>query len=129
MCECICGEVRGEVVFTPNDSKTTVCIDIYPGCKTCEQVIGVDIRLFDHKGRKDWLEGNAGEFVEGDEYGHVPTYKSIPILSVESLVQAAKALPDVSDYENVSDWLEEHGLDLLQSAMALTQNAKPWEVK
>lgn len=50
---------------------------------------------------------------------HVPTYKSIPIVSVESLMTASADLPSAEDYETMADWLDEFGLELLQTAMAI----------
>jgi hypothetical protein len=115
MCECLCGEVRGETNFRLNED--VVSVDIYPGCRDCSELIGVDIRIFNKKGAEDWLGGAEIEDAVGNEYGWLPTFKSIPIISVSALADAVR-----EEYgEDYAEWIESCGLGLLQKAMRLTQ--------
>lgn len=121
MCECLCSEVRGDLLFT-TDRKNFVTVDVYPGCPNCARVIGVDIRVFNKQGAKDFLDGKKGTLVSGDDYGHIPSFRSIPILSVESLIEASKNFEVVigeDGWETLGDWLEDNGLALLQSAIRI----------
>lgn len=120
MCECGCGDIRADYIFTPADSASTVAIDVYPGCRECEPVVGIDIRLFNRKGVKDFLDGNYGKRVAGDEYGCLPTLKSIPIISIDSLLKAARELEFHEGSEVfLLSFLEDDGLNLLQRAIAI----------
>ena len=122
MCECLCGAVRGEFNFRVKDTDPVVSIDIYRGCKYCEKMIGVDIRLFTKAGAQEWLYDATILDAEPNEYGGLPSLKSLPIVSIDALVAVSKAMPSIEEYESLADWLDDHGLDLLQSAMRLTQS-------
>lgn len=115
MCECLCGEVRGEFNFALGVD--VVSVDVYPGCRECSELIGVDIRVFNVAGAKDWLSGAEIVPAEGNEYGWLPTFKSIPILSVSALIDTLREYD-----EEVAEWFENSDtLRILQDAMRLTQ--------
>lgn len=115
MCECLCGEVKGDFNFQvgPTD---VVTVDIYRGCTECDPLIGVDIRVFNAEGAKDWLGGAEIVSVIGDGYGGRPTVKSIPILSVEALADVFRGY----GHDEAADLLEWQGMTMLQDAMART---------
>ena len=84
--------------------------------------------MFSHAGIEEWLGGATIHDVAGDEYGHIPTYKSIPIVSLDALQKASREFGDIEDYETLADWLNDYGLDWLQSAMKLTYDQAKSEV-
>lgn len=124
MCECSCSEVRGDLNIKLKGSDDVVSIDFYRGCRDCAPLIGVDVRVFNAKGVADFL-GDADILdVGGDEYGHIPTFDSIELISLEDLQAISRTLPGTDDYENLADWLSDHGLDLLQGAFDLAMERR-----
>lgn len=113
MCECGCSSINGDVAFTPRGFDGVVAIDIYPGCRECAQLVGIDIRVFDKPGASEWLYGRQAEVVDGNEYGHLPTWKSIEIFSMEDLADAfSEQYGDL-----LADLSPEDLLHVVQSAM------------
>lgn len=87
------------------------------GRVVCRMSIGVDIRVFNVAGAKDWLSGAEIVPAEGNEYGWLPTFKSIPILSVSALIDTLREYD-----EEVAEWFENSDtLRILQDVMRLTQ--------
>lgn len=116
MCECTCGDIKQDVVLQIGDA--TIMVDAYMGCRDCAELIGFDVRAFNPEGRKEWVSREPRD-VSPDEYGVIPSASSFEMFSLDDLKEAAdewgKPL-DVTEYETISDWLDDVGLQLLQSA-------------
>lgn len=122
MCECGCSYIRQDLVRSYKGM--TLCVDIYPGCAECGPVIGVDLRAFNSKGVKDWLNGRTGGEIVPDEYGGLPTMASLPLFDMAGLGAGLQEecgditnwfLPDI--YDSWADFVEDHGLRIIQAAI------------
>src|SRR3990167_1294124 len=121
MCECLCSEIRGDCNLRLAGGTDVVSLDLYMGCAECAPLLGVDVRVFNEKGAAEWLQGIPIQDVEGDEYGHLPSYRSFEIISVEDMKTVASDLPDVHEYSSLCEWLCDHGLTLLQESFRLAR--------
>ena len=117
MCECGCGQTDISEAYRIGKTRTVLALQVYPGCQNCDYGPGVALSLFDSP-KSEWLDGVDVQAVTPDEFGSnegrgIP----IPIMDVEDLVASAKELDPVERYESLSEWLEEHGSQLLQDAV------------
>jgi hypothetical protein len=125
MCECLCSNVRGEQILTVGSA--TVAIDPYFGCKECADLIGIDVRIFNAKGRADFLDGNKGEIVTPHEYGHPgATSYCNEMFSIDDLASAFAEMVDaevISMYEP-RELIREFGLEMIQRGARLCAKRK-----
>jgi len=129
MCECLCGNIKGDEVFQVNPGDT-VCLDVYAGCAECDELIGIDIRVFNEAGRKEWLYEREPQVIKGDEYGVVPTAISRELFSIEDIATVLdRDLASMRGYSTMGDWFREHGLSLIQDAMSLANQRRATRVR
>jgi hypothetical protein len=119
MGECGCNETRPYEILDA-DGKILV-VEIYPGCSYCDTGIMVSLHLTppDDAQAFDWqptgkLELDKGQYAQWN----------YPIMGPDDLVEAAKKLKadeqfGLKGYDSLTDWLEDYGLDLLQTALRL----------
>ena len=123
MGECGCGLADYERGFRIKGAKAIVSYQVFPGCHDCGYGPGVAISFFDRKG--EFLEDVPMETVTPDEYGsnRGGGYGRL-LFDIEDLQEAAKELwkdstigPEPNQYENLSDWLEDNGYELIREAI------------
>jgi len=118
MCECGCGDLAPDKVVRLGDK--VLAIEIYPGCRDCETGLMVVLNLFTQERAEDFMLETT-EIFEPDEQGYAEI--SMPILGPDDLIEVVKEMEKdgnpLTDYESLSDWLSDHGLELLQRALSI----------
>lgn len=123
MCQCGCGEIPIEQAYKlPNGN--VISYSVYRGCADCHAGPGIEIGIFNNS-KSEWLEHAKIQPITPTTYGGSVSPNSHPGISVglfevQDLVAAAKELGDELDddgYDSVSAWLEDMGLEMVQSAM------------
>jgi len=122
---CGCGDFSAtNAIRVPRSS--WVGVGVYRGCRECWSGPAVDIMFFDAQGRREWLSNVEPETILPDRYGgkDVPGGIQIALFEVHDLVAAAKVIQreaPITEYESVADWVEDHGLLLIQDAMEMCE--------
>jgi hypothetical protein len=144
MGECGCCEVPiSQMVALPCGSVVT--LGVYRGCTDCGLGMAVVVKFWDSmEHADDWAFGLTPETITPDEYGGNDGFGVVQgLFDFEDLYAAARAIEaagavvnsrdpgyddedegdedgddDEDSYESVALWLEDHGLELLQDAMA-----------
>lgn len=122
MCQCGCGDTAIEKAWKlPNGN--VLAYQQYRGCRECFAGPGVSLLLFDTP-KSEWLEGVKIQSIKPDKYGgdggHGLAFSFFEVQDLQK--QAAEmeegdAVTEYSGYGGLSEWLNEHGLELLQGAM------------
>jgi len=119
MCECGCGDLAPDKVVRLGDK--VLAIEVYPGCRDCETGLMVVLNLFTQERAEDFFDLEPTEIFEPDEQGYAEI--SMPILGPDDLIEVVKEMEKdgnpLTDYESLSDWLSDHGLELLQRALSI----------
>lgn len=117
---CGCGEYFPSMQYSIRGC--VVGIVLYPGCDYCQDMIGVDPYFYTKD--SEFIGGHETRKVTPDEYGGEGA-QAIPIFAVEDIREAAKRIaapidPNKEDaYETLDEWLADHGLEVLQSAIRI----------
>jgi hypothetical protein len=116
VCQCGCGDTEIDKAYALPDG-TVVAYDIYQGCKDCFSGPGVAVYLYPNR-KSEWLRDvKIGKF-KPDEYGgNGGMGISVGLFDVEDLKAEADELEGIENYADLSEWLDEFGLDLIQGAM------------
>lgn len=118
MGECGCGEMTPDWVVQIGDK--VMAIEVYPGCQDCGTGLMVALNLFTPERSKDFLLEPTEKF-DVDEYGY-GNY-SIPVIGSEDLVEVVRDMEKngdpLTDYDCLSDWLEDNALEILQKAQSI----------
>lgn len=118
MGECGCGEMDNDKVVRMG--KNIMGIEIYPGCRYCDTGIIVTLNLFTRKEAKVF-DLEASETFAPDEHGF--SQLNFPIIGPDDLVEVIEKMAEAEgmgeDGYSLSDWMHDHGLELLQSALRL----------
>ncbi len=133
MCQCGCGDTSIERAFKI-ERGPTIGYQLYRGCADCHQGIGVDLLFYNRAGVKDWVSCKVEAAPKADEYGgNKGSGVAIPLFEVKDLIAASKdptidpgPIGPRSGYRTVAEWLEDHGLRLIQGAL---QRARERELK
>ncbi len=123
MCECGCGDFSCNKAIRVG--KNILAVEIYPGCENCRTGLMVALHIFTPEEAEKWDIEEAKPF-EPDEYGHAQI--DLPLLGPDELIQAArylkldrKSIFGRTGYGNLVDFLDDHGLELLQCALRIKQ--------
>jgi hypothetical protein len=119
MCECGCGEMVPYEILDI-DGKVMV-VEIYRGCEDCDTGLMVSLNLFSSENATEQNLIPTKKF-ELDKFGWAQN--NYPIVGKTDLIEAAKQMSADADfgedgYESMTEWLEERGLELLQTALRL----------
>ena len=129
MCQCGCGDTYIDRAFKI-DRGPTVAYQLYRGCGECHPGIGVMLSFFNREGAREWVRGSAETIpVKPDDSGGNCGEFNIPIFEVSDLVAASEEMgPSLigkkHGYANLQDWLEDNGLELIQTAIRKAQDRR-----
>ena len=113
MGECGCGEINNirEIVSIGD---YILVVELYTGCRYCHTGIMTSLHLYSQE-EASCFQFNPTRVFEPDEYGYSDLH--IPIVDQEDLVEAAGSIGNPYEYNDVPEWLSDHGRDLLQKAI------------
>lgn len=119
MGECGCGGTVPHKIL--KIGKDVMYVEIYRGCDYCETGIMVTVGIV----TPEIAEMNGWEPGETFEAGKDDWNQfDFPIISKDDLIDAVKQMKDddaigENGYDNLTDWLQDRGLDLLQTAVRI----------
>jgi len=126
MGECGCGETNPERVFKVGDF--VLVVGRYWGCDCCDNPIGVQLDIFTPE-EAESFDLTPSETFEPPKEGMGWQGIGVALIGKDDLVQAAEEMEEefqeggydywLKDYNTLSDFLKDRGLDLLQKAMAI----------
>ena len=126
MGQCGCGEYQPDQQFRLKDC--IVGIQLYQGCNYCEEIFVIVPEFFALG--TEWTDDHPTVTVTPDEYG--AQERGIPVFAVSDLIEASKLVggevgPEDHQYENIQDWLEDNGLNMMRRAVELCRRRNKWE--
>lgn len=130
MGECGCGQMNIIKILKINDNKY-ILIDLYEGCRYCEETIGIALHLVNKEFMNDYnfFDEYFKEITEDFKLDrdHKNISFNFPIISVETLEETITKNKKIISSEIINDdielelFLEENGLDFIRS---LLENVK-----
>jgi hypothetical protein len=108
---CGCNEIQ-IVKHVLSVGEYVLVVELYPGCEYCHTGLSVNLYMFSRERASDYMFEPTGVF-EPDEWGSAQIYT--PILNVEDLKRNIP--PNFDQYDDVKDWLDDVGLQWLQSSL------------
>lgn len=118
MCECTCGNIKGDIVFVTGDAYVNV--DAYFGCEECSRLVGIDVSVFTEQGAREFLGPDPMARINPDDYGGPQGQRAacFEMFNMDDLAEAATLLGFVvpPDYENWRDFMDEYGVKWLRAA-------------
>lgn len=117
MCECGCGDFKPYKAYRVGE--IVLVVEIYHGCASCNNPIDVALHVMTPEYAKEWdIDAAALPEFKPDSHGHDQRY--FPLVGQEDIVELAeKNELNIAEYENMADFLRDHGLDLLQGGLQI----------
>jgi hypothetical protein len=129
MGECGCGSREFDKAYQIGKTKTTLGVELVPGCRDCGYGPGVFLSLFDTPDN-EFLNGLKPKKVTPDEYGcNKGVGIGVPVFDIEDLQKAAaeiekKESGPAAGYESFEEWLGEFGYHLVERAIELRRKRR-----
>lgn len=92
MCECLCGETRGDHVYEMNGR--VLVVDEYPGCEGCNNGPGVSLLLLEKAEAADYID-NLPDVIPA-----MPELAVFTLFEVGDLVEAVRQMRDEINEED-----------------------------
>lgn len=126
MGQCGCGDFSTPV-FARHVGPYVMAVTDYRGCQDCQEPFGFTITLFTPKEARTWdvapRKTWVPEPVTGFDYQYFNFFSQTELTAAAREIES-EAGSDLDAYQSVGDWLDEHGLTLMQRAWALARKKK-----
>jgi hypothetical protein len=127
MCQCGCGDFDSDLALRVS-TRSVMSLRVYRGCADCHEGIALDLSFFDKEGVKDWLSHCKIESAPKPDRsgGNDGMGVNFPLFEVRDMIEAAKRegpsmIGKRDGYKDLTDWLKENGLRLIQDALRIAQ--------
>ena len=115
MCECGCGEFHPRESYKIGDR--VLSIEVYPGCRGCQNAMAVTLHWLTPEEAAEWGVTDPPTL---DLDGLAWRWLNVQLFDASDLLEWLRRNPEAIDgYASVPDFMADHGLELLQGALAI----------